>query len=165
MELKLEYSSVLGAFLLSQAVGIAGAIGFQHVAGRIGNKRAVMLALVIWTLLMLYVAAGVSTTWEFYLLVVLAGFIMGGSQALSRSIFSFLIPKGEEAEYFSLYEISDKGSSLFGPAVLGAVLAATGSFRSGALALAIFFVAGCGILAKVDVGRGAATAGDAGREG
>jgi UMF1 family MFS transporter len=160
VELKLEYSSVLGAFLLSQGIGIVGAISFQHIAGRMGNKRAVMLALVVWTLLMAYVAAGVSTKQEFYLLVAAAGFIMGGSQALSRSIFSFLIPKGEEAEYFSLYEISDKGSSLLGPVVLGSVLGATGSFRIGALAIALFFVTGLGILAKVDVRRGAAAAGN-----
>jgi UMF1 family MFS transporter len=160
MELKLEYSSVLGAFLLSQAMGVVGAISFQHIAGRMGNKRAVMLALVVWTLLMVYVAAGVSTKQEFYLLVAAAGFVMGGSQALSRSIFSFLIPKGQEAEYFSLYEISDKGSSLLGPVVLASVLGATGSFRIGALAIAVFFVAGFGILAKVDVLRGAAAAGN-----
>jgi UMF1 family MFS transporter len=160
VELKLEYSAVLTALLLAQVVGVAGALSFQHIARRMGNKRAVMLALVGWTLTMVYVAAGISTQGEFYLLVGAAGFIMGGSQALSRSIFSFLIPKGEEAEYFSLYEISDKGSSLLGPVVLGSVLAATGSFRIGALAISVFFVAGLGILARVDIRRGAAAAGN-----
>jgi UMF1 family MFS transporter len=160
VELKLEYSAVLTALLLAQVVGVAGALSFQHIAGRMGNKRAVMLALVGWTLTMVYFAAGISTQGEFYLLVGAAGFIMGGSQALSRSIFSFLIPKGEEAEYFSLYEISDKGSSLLGPVVLGSVLAATGSFRIGALAISVFFVAGLGILARVAIRRGAAAAGN-----
>jgi UMF1 family MFS transporter len=161
VELKLDYSAVAGSFLLSQIVGIPGAITFQHIAGRIGNKRAVMLALVVWTLAMLCVyAGGVSTSTALYLLAALVGFIMGGSQALSRSIFSFLIPKGEEAEYFSLYEVSDKGSSVLGPAVLASVLDATGSFRIGALAIAVFFVVGFGILASVNVRRGAAAAGN-----
>jgi len=161
VELKLEYSAVAGSFLLSQVVGIPGAIAFQHIAGRMGNKRSVMLALVVWTLAMLYVfAGGVRTATELYLLAALVGFIMGGSQALSRSIFSFLIPNGEEAEYFSLYEVSDKGSSVLGPAVLALVLDATGSFRIGALAIAVFFVVGFGILARMNLPRGAATAGN-----
>jgi UMF1 family MFS transporter len=159
-ELKLEYASVLGPLLLSQVVGVLGAVSFQHIAGLMGNKRAVMLALAVWTLLMVYAAAGVSTKREFYLLFGLAGFIIGGSQALSRSIFSFLIPKGEEAQYFSLYEISDKGSSLLGPVVVALVLGATGSLRIAALAIAVFFVAGLAILAKVDVRRGAAAVGN-----
>ena len=116
VELKLGYASVLGAFLLTQVVGIPGAIGFQRIAAYIGNKRAVMLALVAWVLMMLYVFFGVTTKEEFFLLSAVAGFVMGGSQALSRSIFSFLVPKREAAEYFSLYEVSDKGSSLLGPA-------------------------------------------------
>lgn len=127
-----------------------------------GNKRAVMLALVVWTLAMLYIfAGGVRSATELYLLAALVGFIMGGSQALSRSIFSFLIPKGEEAEYFSLYEVSDKGSSVLGPGGLALVLDATGSFRIGALAVAVFFVVGFGVLARVNLRRGAATAGNA----
>jgi MFS transporter, UMF1 family len=152
---------VAGSFLLSQIVGIPGAITFRHIAGRIGNKRAVMLALVVWTLAMLHVwAGGVSTSNGLYLLATLVGFVMGGSQALSRSVFSFLIPKGEEAEYFSLYEVSDRGSSVLGPAVLASVVHATGSFRTGALAIAVFFVVGLGILVRVDVRRGAAAAGN-----
>jgi UMF1 family MFS transporter len=161
LELKLDLSVVAGSFLLSQIVGLPGAITFRHIAGRIGNKRAVMLALVVWSLAMLHVwAGGVSTSNGLYLLTAVLGFVMGGSQALSRSVFSFLIPKGEEAEYFSLYEISDRGSSAVAPAVLAWVVHATGSFRPGALALAVFFVVGLAILARVDVQRGAVAAGN-----
>lgn len=159
-ELGLAYGSLLGAILLAQVVGVVGATVFQYIAAWIGNKRAVMFALIIWTLTTLYVFAGVSTETEFFALAAVVGFVMGGSQALSRSIFSFLIPKGEEAEYFSLYEISDKGSSLVGPVVLGAVLEATGSFRLGALAISIFFLGGLAILSRVDVRRGALDAGN-----
>jgi len=78
---------------------------------------------------------------------------MGGSQALSRAIFSQMIPVGKEAEYFSIYEISDKGTSWFGPLVFGLALQHTGSYRTAALTLLIFFTAGFLLLARVDVRR------------
>jgi UMF1 family MFS transporter len=79
---------------------------------------------------------------------------MGGSQALSRSLFAQLIPKGMEAEYFSIYEISDKGTSWMGPAFYGLTLQWTGSYRVAILSLIVFFVVGLAILARVNVEKG-----------
>ena len=79
---------------------------------------------------------------------------MGGSQALSRSLFAQLIPKGKEAEYFSIYEISDKGTSWLGPAFYGLALQWTGSYRIAILSLIVFFAAGLAILSRVNVEKG-----------
>jgi UMF1 family MFS transporter len=81
--------------------------------------------------------------------------VMGGSQALSRSLFAQLIPKGKEAEYFSIYEVSDKGTSWISPLVFGLALQVTHSYRQAILSLIIFFIAGLVVLTKVDVKRGA----------
>ena len=80
--------------------------------------------------------------------------VMGGSQALSRSLFAQLVPKGKEAEYFSIYEISDKGTSWLGPAFYGLALQWTGSYRAAILSLIVFFAVGLAILSRVNVEKG-----------
>jgi UMF1 family MFS transporter len=96
---------------------------------------------------------------DFYVMAATVGLVMGGSQALSRSIYSFLIPAGQEAEYFSLYEISDKGTSWLGPLLYGLAIQYTEDYRVAVVSLIVFFVAGLALLARVDVRRGAREAG------
>jgi MFS transporter, UMF1 family len=81
--------------------------------------------------------------------------VLGGTQALSRSLFSQMIPEGREGEYFSLYEISDKGTSWMAPLIFGLALQFTGSYRTAILSLLTFFIAGLVILSRVDVSRAA----------
>jgi UMF1 family MFS transporter len=159
-ELGLEMGVLTGSILLSQFVALAGAAGFKFVAAITGARRAVMFTLLVWIGTLVYVYAGVRGAPEFYALAAIVGAIMGASQALSRSIFSFLIPKGQEAEYFSLYEISDKGTSWLGPLFFGLALQFTGRYRLAVLSLIIFFLAGLALLAKVDVRAGAIEAGN-----
>ena len=71
-----------------------------------------------------------------------------------------MIPKGQEAEYFSLYEVSDKGTSWLAPLMFGLALQFTGSYRAAILSLVVFFVAGLTLLAKVNVRRAAIEAGN-----
>jgi len=85
---------------------------------------------------------------------------MGGSQALSRSLYSLMIPKGKEAEYFSLYEISDKGTSWLAPLLFGLTLQYTGSYQLAILSLIVFFVLGFLVLWRVDVRRAIVEAGN-----
>jgi UMF1 family MFS transporter len=86
--------------------------------------------------------------------------VLGGTQALSRSLFSQMIPKGKEAEYFSLYEISDKGTSWLAPLCFGLALQFTGSYRIAILSLIVFFIAGFAVLAAVNVKRAALESGN-----
>ena len=70
------------------------------------------------------------------------GIVLGGTQALSRSYFSLLIPRGREAEYFSFYHAMERGTSWFGTLVFGLVYQLTDSYRPAIFALVVFFVIG-----------------------
>ena len=159
-ELGLGMSTLTGSILLAQFVALFGAIGFKYVAAVTGNKRAVMVTLVIWSAALIYVYVGVHGAAGFYALSAVVGAVMGGSQALSRSVYSFMIPKGSEAEYFSIYEISDKGTSWFGPLLFALALQFIGSYRLAILSIIVFFLLGLALLSRVDVRRGALEAGN-----
>jgi len=154
-ELKIPVSSLTMAILMVQFVGFFGAIGFEWAAAAVGAKRAIMVTLVLWTATLIYLFAWVHTTREFFIAAAAVAIVMGGSQALSRSLFAQLIPKGKEAEYFSIYEVSDKGTSWVSPLVFGLALQITHSYRQAILSLIIFFIAGLVVLTRVDVKRGA----------
>jgi UMF1 family MFS transporter len=159
-ELKIPMSKLTMAILMVQFVAFAGAIGFNYVANWIGAKRAVMVALVVWTGVLIAMYASVTTTVQFFIMAAIVAIIMGGSQALSRSLFSQMIPKGREGEYFSVYEISDKGTSWLCPLLFGLALQFTKSYRVAILSLIVFFVIGLILLAKVDVRRAAMESGN-----
>lgn len=159
-ELGLPMSVLTGSILLAQFVALLGAIGFKYVAAATGNKRAVLISLLIWIATLVYVYGWVSTATGFYVMAAIIGAVMGGSQALSRSIYSFLIPKGQEAEYFSLYEVSDKGTSWLGPLLVGATLEWTGNYRASIASLIVFFVLGFVLLSKLRLRQGALAVGN-----
>ena len=96
----------------------------------------------------------------FLLVAVTIGIVMGGTQALSRSFFSLLIPRGREGEYFSLYQAAERGTSWSGTLLFGLVFQLTHTYRAAIVALVAFFVLGGGLLARVDVRRGIIEAGN-----
>ena len=153
-ELKMPMSQLSLAILMVQFVAFFGAMGFGKVAAASTAKKAVMISLGIWTATLIYMYLAVTTPRDFFILAALVGVVMGGSQALSRAIFAQLVPTGAEAEYFSIYEIADKGTSWMGPLVVGFALQITGQYRLAILSLIFFFVAGSVLLARVDVERG-----------
>ena len=153
-ELGLSDAQLTITILISQLVGVAGALLFGKVAARITSKRAVIVTLIVWIALLFYAYGFVHNATEFYIMGGFAGLVMGGSQALSRSIFAQLVPHGMEAEYFSLYEVGDKGTSWLGPPTFAIALQMTGSQRSAILSLLIFFVAGLAVLTRVNVEQG-----------
>jgi MFS transporter, UMF1 family len=153
-ELKIPVSQLTLAILMVQFVGFFGVIGFQWIAARTGAKRAILGSLVLWTATLIYIYAEVKTTAEFFAMAVVIAIVMGGSQALSRSLFAQLIPQGREAEYFSIYEVSDKGTSWLCPMLFGLALQFTRSYRVAILSLIVFFIAGLIVLLRVDVARG-----------
>jgi UMF1 family MFS transporter len=159
-ELKFPMAVFTTAILITQFVGVIGAMLFSRIAASIGSRRAVMLTLAVWATTLIYIYRGVHTASEFYGAAVVIGLVLGGSQALSRSLYSMMVPKGQEAEYFSIYEVSDKGTSWLGPLLFGLALQWTGSFRVAILSLILFFVLGLVLLAKVDVRRAAIEAGN-----
>jgi len=156
-ELGLTTTTVITAVLLVQVVGIAGALLMGQVARRIGAKSVVLAAIVLWAVVLFAayaIPSGAATA--FLVLAAFIGFVLGGSQALSRSLFAQLVPRDREAEYFSLYEVSNGASSVLGPLIFAITLQFMGSYRLAILALVIFFVIGGILLTRVDVKRGVA---------
>jgi MFS transporter, UMF1 family len=143
------------AILMVQFLAFAGALLFNVISNRIGAKQAITLSLFIWSGVILAIYLTVSTTLEFFIMAAVVAVVLGGTQALSRSLFSQMIPEGREGEYFSLYEISDKGTSWMAPLIFGLALQFTGSYRTAILSLLTFFIVGLIILSRVDVGRAA----------
>ncbi|WP_010291385.1 MFS transporter [Streptomyces sp. SA3_actF] len=165
-ELGLSQSTLIVAILLVQVLAVAGALGMGRLALRYGTKRTVLASLGAWTVIVAcgyFLPAG-APVW-FFVLAAGIGLIMGGSQALSRSLFSHLVPAGKEAEYFSAYEMSDRGMSWLGPLLFGLTYQATGSYRDAIISLVIFFVLGFGVLLRVPLARGMREAGNTVPEG
>jgi MFS-type transporter involved in bile tolerance (Atg22 family) len=160
-ELGLDQSVLTGAILMVQVVAIAGALGLGRLAGRYGAKRVVLGALVAWILVLVaafFLAEGAAG--QFYALAAVIGLVQGGTQALSRSLFSQLIPAGKEAEYYGFYEISDRGTSWLGPLAFGLTFQLTHSYRLAIISLVIFFVAGFVALAMLPMRQAVLAAGN-----
>lgn len=159
-ELGLSMATLTAVILMVQFVGFFGAILFNSIARIVSAKRAIILSLLVWIGTLAYAYAFVKTAREFYVMAAAIAMVLGGSQALSRSLYSLMIPKGQESEYFGLYEISDKGTSWLGPLLFGLALQLTGSYRVALLSLIVFFAAGLLLLLKVNVRQGVLEAGN-----
>jgi UMF1 family MFS transporter len=160
-ELGLGQSTLIGAVLLVQVLAVAGALGLGRLARTYGAKRTVLGSLVAWTVTLgagYFLPAG-APVW-FFVLAAGIGLVLGGSQALSRSLFSHLVPPGKEAEYFSAYELSDRGMSWLGPLLFGLTYQLTGSYRDAIISLVAFFVLGFVLLARVPVRQAIGEAGN-----
>ncbi|MEV0012436.1 MFS transporter [Streptomyces sp. NPDC051840] len=160
-ELGLGQTTLITAVLLVQVLAVAGALGMGRLARVYGAKRTILASLAVWTLILAaaYVLPADAPVF-FYSLAAAIGLVMGGSQALSRSLFSHLVPRGKEAEYFSAYEMSDRGLSWLGPLVFGLGYQLTGSYRDAILSLVLFFAVGSVLLARVPVKAAVADAGN-----
>jgi UMF1 family MFS transporter len=160
-ELRLGQSVIAGAILLVQFVAVAGALALGALAGRFGAKRVVLGSLVVWVGVLAYAfSLPAGRPGPFFALAALIGLVLGGSQALSRSLFSHLVPRGREAEYFSVYELAQRGTSWLGPLLFGLVVQLSDDLRIAIASLLVFFVAGFALLAATDVRAAAAEAGN-----
>ncbi|WP_248963285.1 MFS transporter [Sphaerisporangium perillae] len=160
-ELGLGKEVQITAILMVQFVAFGGALLLGWLASRLGTKRTVLTSLVLWTAVVAvayFLEKGAEV--QFYAIAFLIAIVLGGTQALSRSLYSLVIPAGREAEYFSLFEISDKGSALLGSFTLALALQLTDSYRLAILSLVIFFVAGFVLLALVNLPRAIREAGN-----
>jgi UMF1 family MFS transporter len=146
-------SFLLSIFLMVQFVAFFGALLFERIAKWFGTKSAILISLVIWAGIVIYAYAMLSSVREAWIMAGLIAIVLGGSQALSRSLFSRMIPAGREASFFGIYEVSERGTSWIGPLVFSIVVARTNSYRQAILSLIFFFVAGLLILLFTDTDR------------
>ena len=159
-ELGMESSTLIMVILMVQFMAFFGALLFGFIAGRIGAKRAIIGSLLIWSAISVWALLSLRSATEFWLLGACVALVMGGSQALSRSLFSQMIPASREAEFFGFYEISDKGTSWIGTMLFGVVTQLTGSMRTAIFSLIVLFISGLLILITVDVPRAIREAGN-----
>lgn len=142
---------LISIILLVQFVGFFGALLFERVARVIGAKSAILISLVLWSGVVIYAWRLLQTETEAWLMAAVIAVVLGGSQALSRSLFSKMIPAGREASFFGLYEIAERGTSWIGPLIFARVVATTGSYRDAILSVIVLFLSGMVILAVTDV--------------
>ena len=156
-EVGIDQNSQIAAFVMVQFVGIPFSFLFGALAGRIGAKTAIFLALVVYT--------GISTlgyymtsAWQFFALAFLVAMVQGGSQALSRSLFARMIPRHKSSEFFGFFSVFEKFAGILGPALFALSTDMFGSSRMAVLSVILFFILGGIILTRVDVPRGIAEA-------
>ncbi|MFZ0544891.1 MAG: MFS transporter [Candidatus Promineifilaceae bacterium] len=159
-ELGMEPAELVGIVLMIQFVAALGAILFNRIAARIGAKASVLITLVGWSLLLIYAFTFLHRAEQVWVWAFFEALVLGSSQALSRSLFSKMVSPQRESAYFSLYEISERGTSWVGPLVFGLAAQQTGSSRSALLPIITFFIVGFIILALTNVRQGIADAGN-----
>ncbi len=151
---------LLEIFLMVQFVAVFGALLFERLAYIINTKNAILVSLVLWSGVVIYAYRFMHTVTEAWIMAALIAIVLGGSQALSRSLFSRMIPAGKEASFFGLYEVSERGTSWMGPLLFSIVIARTGSYRQALLSLIFFFVVGLVILLFTNTDRAIHNAGN-----
>ncbi len=159
--LEFDQQTLIAVILMIQFVAFFGALFWGKLAGWIGAKQSVVVSLVIWAGVVIYAYGGLKgegRVTEFFILGVFIALVMGGSQAISRSLFAQMIPNGKEAEFFSFYEISERGTSWIGPLVFGLANQIFGNLRIAILSLIFFFVMGLILLPFVNVSKAIADA-------
>jgi UMF1 family MFS transporter len=153
--LDLELTIVIGAVLIVQFIAFFGAMGFGRLAGRVGTKRALLLSIAIWasvTVTAFFLPVGAAG--PFLALAAVIGFVLGGTQALSRSLYGSMIPAEQTAEFFGFYSVFSKFSAIWGPWTFALVRQTTGSSRLAILSIAVFFVTGGLLFRMVDIDKG-----------
>ncbi|MBP2471760.1 UMF1 family MFS transporter [Crossiella equi] len=154
LELKLEQSTLIAAILMSQFVAFLGGVLHGRLARHLGAKKTILVSLVWWVVMLVlayFVQAGEVV--QFWGLAAGIGLVLGGTNALARSLFSQMVPKGKEGQYFAVYEIGERSTSWLGPLVYAGIGQATGSFRYAIISMIAFFVVGFVLVWLVPVRR------------
>ena len=150
--LDLSSETIAGVFLVIQIVAFFGALAFGRIADRLGTKGAILASLAVWGVLTVggyFLPEG--EVMPFLLLGMGIGFVLGGSQALSRSLYASMIPEEASAEFFGFFSVFRRLSAILGPYLFAIIDTTTGSARNAILAFVGFFAIGAFLLSKVDV--------------
>ncbi len=150
--LDLSSQTIAAVFLVIQIVAFGGALAFGSISDRLGTKGAILASLVVWAALTVFgYFLPKGEVLPFLTLGILVGFVLGGSQALSRSLYASMIPEEASAEFFGFFSVFRRLSAIVGPYLFALIDATTGSARNAVLAFVAFFVIGAYVLSKVDV--------------
>ena len=152
-EVGIDQNAQIGAFVMVQFVGIPFAFLFGSMGARFGTKNCIFAAIGVY-IVAASLAYFMSSVAEFFALAFLIATVLGGSQALSRALFSRLIPRDRTSEFFGFFAVSERFATIFGPALFTISVLVTGSSRTAILAIIGLFVAGALVLSRVDEAEG-----------
>lgn len=147
-EIGIGRNHLIGSILLVQFIGIPFTILFGKITKFLKTKSCILIGLIVYTMIVIF-GYFINTPLDFLILAIMVGMVQGGTQALSRSFFARMIPKGDTAKFFSFYDVTAKFSGIVGPSLFGLIGQLTGSSRYGIIALIIFFIGGGIILLSV----------------
>ena len=122
LNLGLDTSSIIIALILVQFVAFPSTLMWSYVAQKRGDKLVINISIVIYIGIILY-SFSLSNSTEFYILAALVGFVQGGIQGSSRSLFAKLIPAEKAGEFFGIFNAFGKAGAFMGPALVGIFLA------------------------------------------
>lgn len=156
IRMAVDYGMVLGfdtgdliqALLITQFVGFPAAIIYGYIGNRVGTKNALMAGIGVYALIT-WLGYTMNTAEDFYTLAVLIGLVQGGVQAMSRSYFARMIPAGQTAEYFGIYNMLGKSAAIIGPVMMGVVALITDNHRYSILSVLLLFIIGALVLSRV----------------
>ena len=153
MSLNFPGESLIIALLIVQFVAFPAALIYGRLASKIGTKMAIMVGIIAYSFIT-FLGYFMTEPWHFYVLAILVGLFMGGIQALSRSLYTRIIPPEKSAEFFGFYNMLGKFAAIIGPALMGTIALVTGSARLGILSILLLFILGAFFLNKVDIEEG-----------
>lgn len=153
---------IMGALLALQVLALAfaylgGAKLLARVAETLNTKRSILLSLCIYGIIAIW-GYFVNSTVEFWFLAWMVGIVQGGSQALSRSLYAYMSPAAKSGEFFGLFSVMSKFSSITGPLLFALAVSLFGQSRPAILSLIVLFIIGGYLLMRVDVAKGHAAA-------
>ncbi|KAK3078568.1 hypothetical protein LTS18_007182, partial [Coniosporium uncinatum] len=167
-ELNMPTPAVAGVSVIATLSGIAGAFSWPIISRRFGlrSNQTILCCIMLFEIIPLYGllgfipivrrwgVGGLQQSWEIFPLAFVHGFVMGGLSSFCRSFFGVLIPPGSEAAFYALYAVTDKGSSVIGPAIVGKILDSTGEIRSAFWFLAVLILLPAPMVWYVDAEKG-----------
>jgi UMF1 family MFS transporter len=159
-EIGIDRTTQIMALLMVQFLGIPCTYLIAALATRFGSKLTIGFTLLVYALVT-WVAYGMTTPREFWILAALVAFAQGGCQALSRSLFASMIPERQSSRFFAFFAVAEKFAGVFGSAIFALLISATGETRLAVLSLVVFFLVGAVLLSLVNVEKGRAHAAQA----
>ena len=153
MSLNFPGESLIIALLIVQFVAFPSALIYGWLASKIGAKTGIMVGIIAYSFITI-LGYFMTEAWHFYVLAILIGLFMGGIQALSRSLYTRIIPPDKSAEFFGFYNMLGKFAAIIGPALMGTIALVTGSARLSILSILLLFIFGAFFLNKVDINEG-----------
>ncbi len=153
MSLNFSGESLIIALLIVQFVAFPAALVYGRLGSKVGAKRAIMIGIIAYSFIT-FLGYFITKAWHFYVLAILIGLFQGGIQALSRSLYTRIIPAEKSAEFFGFYNMLGKFAAIIGPALMGTISLVTGSARLGILSILLLFILGAFLLNKVDLDEG-----------